>query len=39
MKKLVSLTVLTAVLAGCTDLSTTDTSSMNCYGEAEGFAE
>ncbi len=39
MKKLVSLTVLTAVLAGCTDLSTTDTSSMNGYGEAEGFAE
>lgn len=39
MKKLVSLAVLTAVLAGCTDLSTTDTSSMNGYGSADGFGE
>ena len=39
MKKLVSLTVLTAVLSGCTDLSTTDTSSMNGYGSADGFGE
>lgn len=39
MKKLVSLAVLTAVLSGCTDLSTTDTSSMNGYGSADGFGE
>ena len=38
MKKIISLAVLTAVLSGCTDLSTTDTSSMNGYG-ADGFGE
>lgn len=38
MKKVLSLAVLTAVLAGCTDLSTTDTSTMNGYG-ADGFGE
>ena len=38
MKKVLSLAVLTAVLAGCTDLSTTDTSTMNGYG-AVGFGE
>lgn len=38
MKKVISLAVLTAVLVGCTDLNTTDTSSMNSYG-ADGFGE
>ena len=38
MKKVISLAVLTAVLAGCTDLSTTDTSTMNGYA-ADGFGE
>lgn len=38
MKKIISLAVLTAVLAGCTDLGTTDTSGMNSYG-ADGFGE
>ena len=38
MKKVLSLAVLTAVLAGCTDLSTTDTSTMNGYG-TDGFGE
>ena len=38
MKKVLSLAVLTAVLVGCTDLSTTDTSTMNGYG-ADGFGE
>lgn len=38
MKKIISLAVLTAVLAGCTDLNTTDTSGMNGYG-ADGFGE
>lgn len=38
MKKVISLAVLTAVLVGCTDLNTTDTSSMNGYG-ADGFGE
>ena len=38
MKKIIPLAVLTAVLAGCTDLSTTDTSSVNGYA-ADGFGE
>ena len=38
MKKIISLVALTAVLAGCTDLSTTDTSTMNGYA-ADGFGE
>ena len=39
MKKVLSLAVLTAVLAACTDLSTTsDTSGMNGYA-ADGFGE
>ena len=38
MKKIISLAALTAVLAGCTDLSTTDTSTMNGYA-ADGFGE
>ena len=38
MKKIISLAVLTAVLAACTDLSTTDTSSVNGYA-ADGFGE
>lgn len=38
MKKVISLAVLTAVLVGCTDLNTTDTSGMNSYG-ADGFGE
>ena len=39
MKKVLSLAVLTAVLAGCTDLSTTsNTSGMNGYA-ADGFGE
>ncbi len=39
MKKILSLAVLTAVLAACTDLSTTsDTSGMNGYA-ADGFGE
>ena len=38
MKKVLSLAVLTAVMAGCTDLSTTDTSSVNGYA-ADGFGE
>ena len=38
MKIVLSLAVLTPVLAGCTDLSTTDTSTMNGYG-ADGFGE
>ena len=38
MKKIRPLAVLTAVLAGCTDLSTTDTSSVNGYA-ADGFGE
>lgn len=39
MKKLVSLAVLTAVLSGCADMSTTtDNSSMGGYG-SDGFAE
>lgn len=38
MKKIISLAALTAVLAGCTDLSTTDTSTMNSYA-ADGFGE
>lgn len=38
MKKIISLAVLTAVLAACTDLSTTDTSSVNGYS-ADGFGE
>ena len=36
MKKLVSLAALTAILAGCTDLSTTGRSTS--YG-ADGFGE
>ena len=38
MKKIISLAVLTALVAGCTDLSTTDTSSMNGYS-SDGFGE
>ncbi len=38
MKKIISLAVLTAVMAGCTDLSTTDTSTVNGYA-ADGFGE
>lgn len=38
MKKIISLAVLTAVMAGCTDLSTTDTSAVNGYA-ADGFGE
>ena len=38
MKKVISLAVLAAVVSGCTDLSTTDNSSMNGYG-ADGFGE
>lgn len=38
MKKIISLAALTAMLAGCTDLSTTDTSTMNGYA-ADGFGE
>lgn len=38
MKKVLSLAVLAAVMAGCTDLSTTDTSSVNGYA-ADGFGE
>lgn len=39
MKKVISLAVLTAVLAGCTDLNTTDNSAMNSYGTVDGFGE
>ena len=38
MKKMVSFAVLAAIMAGCTDLSTTDTSNMNGYG-VDGFGE
>lgn len=38
MKKIISLAALMAVLAGCTDLSTTDTSAVNGYA-ADGFGE
>ncbi len=38
MKKVLSLAVLAAVMAGCTDLSTTNTSSVNGYA-ADGFGE
>ena len=38
MKKIITLAVLTALVAGCTDLSTTDTSSMNGYS-SDGFGE
>ncbi len=38
MKKVISLAVLTAVLVGCTDLNSTDTSAMNGYG-SDGFGE
>lgn len=38
MKKVISLAVLTAVLVGCTDLNSTDTSAMNGYG-TDGFGE
>lgn len=38
MKKVISLAVLTAVLVGCTDLNTADTSAMNSYG-TDGFGE
>ena len=38
MKKIISFSVLTAVTAGCTDLSTTDTSTVNGYA-ADGFGE
>lgn len=38
MKKVLSLAVLAAIMAGCTDLSTTDTSSVNGYA-ADGFGE
>lgn len=38
MKKIISLAVLTAVMAGCTDLSTTDTSTVNGYA-VDGFGE
>ena len=38
MKKVLSLAVLTAVLAGCTNLSTTGTSTMNGYS-ADSFGE
>ena len=38
MKKIISLAVLTAVMAGCTDVSTTDTSTVNGYA-ADGFGE
>lgn len=38
MKKIVSLAVLTGILAGCSDLSSTDTSAVNGYG-SDGFGE
>ncbi len=38
MKKVISLAVLTAVLVGCTDLNSTDTSMVNGYG-TDGFGE
>ena len=38
MKKVISLAVVAAIAAGCTDLSTTDTSTMNGYG-TDGFGE
>ncbi len=38
MKKIISFAALMAVLAGCTDLSTTDTSAVNGYA-ADGFGE
>lgn len=38
MKKLVSLAVLTALLAACTDLGTSDKSNMGGYG-SDGFSE
>ena len=38
MKKVLSLAVLAAIMAGCTDLSTTNTSSVNGYA-ADGFGE
>ena len=38
MKKVISLAVLATVMVGCTDLSTTDTSTVNGYN-ADGFGE
>jgi len=38
MKKVISLAVLAAVMAGCTDLSTTNDSAVNGYA-ADGFGE
>lgn len=38
MKKIISLAAVLAVVAGCTDLSTTDTSTVNGYA-ADGFGE
>ena len=38
MKKVISLAVLATVMVGCTDLGTTDTSTVNGYN-ADGFGE